>query len=276
MHKCHKSCSELIWPFYGFFQLYAQKCNKTHISASSVHKYQNRIPSRFEHFTAYYNCISKSVIRPTYLHEFFAQVSKKSCSYLTWWFYGILEMFEQNSHKFHISTSSMHKYHKACSQLIWPFYGLLQLYEQKCHKIRHREFCAQVSQIVFLADLTVLGLISTVWVKMSKTKWYPWEFCAQVSKIVFLADFTVLRINTTVWAKMPWDSHISTTFLHKCQKLVFLADLTVIRHIRNVWPKISQNSYLREFYAQVSQLVFLADLTVLRLITTVWAKMSQN
>ena len=32
---------------------------------------------------------------------------------------------------------------------------------------------------------------------------------------------------------------------------------------------MSQNSYLRKFFAQVSQIVFLADLTVLRLITTV-------
>ena len=39
---------------------------------------------------------------------------------------------------------------------------------------------------------------------------------------------------------------------------------------------MSQNSYLRKFFAQVSQIVLLADLTVLRLITTVWAKMSQN
>ena len=30
---------------------------------------------------------------------------------------------------------------------------------------------------------------------------------------------------------------------------------------------MSQNSYLREFYAQVSQIVFLGDLTVLRLVS---------
>ena len=32
---------------------------------------------------------------------------------------------------------------------------------------------------------------------------------------------------------------------------------------------MSENSYLREFIAQVAQVVFLADLTVLQLITTV-------
>ena len=39
---------------------------------------------------------------------------------------------------------------------------------------------------------------------------------------------------------------------------------------------MSENSYLRQFSAQVSQIVFLAYLTVLRLITTVWPEMSEN
>ena len=38
VHKCHKSCSLLIWPIYGLIQLYEQKCHQTHISASTVHK----------------------------------------------------------------------------------------------------------------------------------------------------------------------------------------------------------------------------------------------
>ena len=39
---------------------------------------------------------------------------------------------------------------------------------------------------------------------------------------------------------------------------------------------MSQNSYLREISALMSQIVFLADLTVLRLITTVKEKTSKN
>ena len=42
--------------------------------------------------------------------------------------------------------------------------------------------------------------------------------------------------------------------------------------ITTVWAKMSENSYLHEFCAQVSQIVFLADLTVLRTISTVWEK----
>ena len=52
-----------------------------------------------------------------------------------------------------------------------------------------RQFCAQVSKIVFLADLTVFRLIRTVWAKISQNS-YLREFCAQVSNIVFLADLT--------------------------------------------------------------------------------------
>ena len=41
VYKYHKSCSSLIWPFYHLLQPYDLKCQKTHISAISVHKYHN-------------------------------------------------------------------------------------------------------------------------------------------------------------------------------------------------------------------------------------------
>ena len=34
VHKYHKSCSKVIWPFYGLSQLYELKCQKTHNSSS--------------------------------------------------------------------------------------------------------------------------------------------------------------------------------------------------------------------------------------------------
>ena len=60
-----------------------------------------------------------------------------------------------------------------------------------------REFCALKSEIIFLADLTVLRLITTVLAETSKNS-YLLQFCAQVAKIVFLADLTVLQLVTTV------------------------------------------------------------------------------
>ena len=61
--------------------------------------------------------------------------------------------------KIHISESSVHKYQKSCSKLIWLFYYLLLLFEQKYHKTHISAISVQkVSQIVFLADLTVLRL----------------------------------------------------------------------------------------------------------------------
>ena len=59
------------------------------------------------------------------------------------------------------------------------------------------EFCALMSQIVFLADLTVLRPITTLLAETSKNS-YLLEFCAQVSKIAFLADLTVLQLVRTV------------------------------------------------------------------------------
>ena len=72
-----------------------------------------------------------------------------------------------------------------------------------------RKFCAQVSQIVFFANLTVLRLITYVWAKMSQNS-YLREFCAQVSQIVFLADLTVLWLVT----KKKLKAHISASFVH--------------------------------------------------------------
>ena len=55
-----------------------------------------------------------------------------------------------------------------------------------------RKFCALMSQLVFLADLTILRLITTVLAETSKNSFFR-EFVARVSKIVFLANLTVLQ-----------------------------------------------------------------------------------
>ena len=47
-------------------------------------------------------------------------------------------------------------------------------------------------------------------------------------------------------------------FSAQVSQLVFLAYLTVLRLVSSVWPEMSENSNLREFSAQVSQIVFLA------------------
>ena len=59
------------------------------------------------------------------------------------------------------------------------------------------EFCAQVSKMVFLADLNLLRPFTIVLAKMSQNS-YLREFCALISEIVFLADLTVLRLITTI------------------------------------------------------------------------------
>ena len=60
-----------------------------------------------------------------------------------------------------------------------------------------RQISEQVSRIVFLADLTVLELITTVQAKMSEILILR-ELGALVSQIVFLADLNVLWLLTIV------------------------------------------------------------------------------
>ena len=75
---------------------------------------------------------------------------------------------------------------------------------------------------------------------------------------------------------MSWTLRKLISLRFQCTRFTnrFLACLTALPLITTVWVEISENSYLRDFSAQVSQIVFLAYLTVLRLITTVWPEMS--
>ena len=113
-----------------------------------------------------------------------------------------------------------------------------------------REFCAQVSKIVFLADLTVYGLLQLYEQRISQDS-YLQEFCAQVSKIVFLADLNGLL---QFYEKKIHKTHISASSVHKYHKsadVFYIADLTVYGLLQ-LYEQKSQNSYLRKFCAQLS------------------------
>ena len=84
MHKYHKSCSEFIWPFYDFLQLYEEN------------------------------------FKISYLREFSAQVSQ-IVFWVQLTVYDFLQLYEEKLEKSHISVSSVQKYKKSCSRLIWPF-----------------------------------------------------------------------------------------------------------------------------------------------------------
>ena len=155
----------------------------------------------FDCFNAFYNCMNKIVTKLIYQRVLCTTIRNRVLS----WFDRLkiyCNCMRKNVTKLYISASSVHKYHKSCSLLIWPFYGLLQQYEIKITQNWNLcQFCAQVSQNVLLADLTVLQLITTVWAKMSQNS-YLRELCAQVSQNVFLADLNVSRHSLTVWVKL--------------------------------------------------------------------------
>ena len=125
----------------------------------------NRVVSWFDRFTAYYYGMSKNVRKIISPPVYCSSITNRVLSWFdrfTAYYYHYEIKFSQNSY--------LH------------------------------DFCAQMSQIASLPDLTVLRLNTTVWEKMSQNS-YLHELCAQISQIVFLADLTVLRLITTVWAK---------------------------------------------------------------------------
>ena len=130
--------------------------------------FTNRVPNLFDCCNAFYNCMNKIVTKLIYHRVLCTNIRNRVLS----WFDRLkiyCNCMRKNVTKLYISASSVHKYHKSCSLMIWPFYGLLQQYEIKMSQNWNLcQFCAQVSQLVFLADLTVLQLITTVWAKMSQ------------------------------------------------------------------------------------------------------------
>ena len=154
VNKYHKSCSELIWPFYSLLQLYAEKLQKSHISVSSVHKYHKSCSQLIWPFYSFFE-LYELKHQKSHLREFSAQISQ-----IVFWahltvlriittvwgktseisnfrefsaqvsqiffsdhliFLRRITIFNLKLQKSHISVSSKHKYHKSCSQLIWPF-----------------------------------------------------------------------------------------------------------------------------------------------------------
>ena len=156
-----KSCSQIIWPSHGLFQLGEIKLKKSHNFLSSVQKYHkwfSQLIDRFPVLTTLWGKTSKV----SYLRDLSAQVSQ----FVFWAHLTVLLLIITVRGKF-IKISCL------------------------------REFSGQVSQIVFWAFSTVFWLIITVWGKSSKIS-YLRELSAQVSQIVFSNHLTVLRLLPTV------------------------------------------------------------------------------
>ena len=119
VHKYRKSCSQLIWPFCSLLQLYEVKLEKSHISVSSVHKYRKSCSQLIWPFLRLITTVWGKTSKISYLREFQCTSYHKSCSQLILPFFGLLQLYEVKLEKSHISVSSVHKYHKSCPQLIW-------------------------------------------------------------------------------------------------------------------------------------------------------------
>ena len=78
---------------------------------------------------------------------------------------------------------------------------------------------------------------------------YLREFTAQVSQIVFQADLTVLRLITTVWAKMSQNSSPRVLYTKITNRVLSWFDrFTAYYYCMS--KNVKKNTYIREFCAQ--------------------------
>ena len=179
-----------------------------------------------------------------------------------------MQLYEWKNHKTQFSASSVHKCRKTCSKL---FFNVLRLITTVWAKMSensyHQEFCAQVSQIVLLADLTTSRLITAVKTKRSRKLISPRVLCTNVTNRVlswfdrFTACYYSMSKNVT---KLITPRVLYTSITNR---VVSWFDRFTAYY--NCMSENVTNSYLREFCAQISQNVLLADFTDLRLITSV-------
>ena len=121
-----------------------------------------------------------------------------------------------------------------------------------------RDVSAQVSQNVFLAYLTVLRLITTVWHELSEHSYFARIQCTSItnrSLSIFESLIGLLQL---------YDPKVSENwYLRDFSKQVSqIVSLSLFDHFTAYYNcmtwNMSENSYLREFSAQVSQIVSLS------------------
>ena len=180
VHKYHKSCSEFIWPIYDLLQLYEEKLQKSYISISSLHKYRKSCSELVWPFYGLLQAVWGKTSKISYLREFSAQVSQ-----IVFWvpfdrfttYYNCMRKIFKNLLTLGVQCTSITN--RVLSSFV-RFRAYFQLYEVKLQEISYlREFSAQVSQIVFSTNFTILRLLTTVWGKTWKIS-YLCEFSAKV------------------------------------------------------------------------------------------------
>ena len=170
---------------FGFLPDFEQKCQKTHILRVLWTSVTNRVLTWFDRFTAYYYGMSKNGRKLISPRVYCSSITNRV---LSWFdrFTAYYYCMNKNFQKTHISTSFVHKCHKSHSYLIWPFLWLNTTVREKMLQNSYlHELCAQISKIVFLPDLTVLRLITTVWAKNLKKLISPRVLCTTITNRVF-------------------------------------------------------------------------------------------
>ena len=147
---------------------------------SSLHKYHKLVfRADLTVLRLITNFMSRKCYRDSYLREFCAQVSQI-----------------------------------VVSKLIWPFYRLIRNLSSKFTQNSYlREFCAQVSKIEFLAELTVLRLVTTVWARITAKLISPRDLCTSIKKSMFFELIWLFYGLLLLYEKKYHETHISAQVL---------------------------------------------------------------
>ena len=161
----------------------------------------------FDRFTAFYNCMTwnvRKLISPPF-----------QCTSIT---NRVLRLFDRFPAYYNCMTWNVRKLISPplqCTSITNRFLSLFDHFTAyyncmtwNVKKLTSPPFkCRSNLQIVFIAYLTILRLITTVWPEMSENS-YLHHFSAQISQIVFFVYLTVLRLITTVWPEMSKKSYL--------------------------------------------------------------------
>ena len=148
----------------------------------------NRVLSWFDRFTAYYNCMSKNVTKLISPRVLCTSITNR-----------VLSWFDRFTAYYYCMSKNVTKLispRVLCTSitkrvLSWfdRFSANATLWAQMSQNSNLREFCGQVSQFVFLADLTVLWLITILLARNYTKLLSPRILCTSIpNRVLSLFD----------------------------------------------------------------------------------------
>ena len=165
-----------------------------------MHKIKNRVPSWFDRFTVYYNCMNKNVTKIISPRVLCTSITNRVFGWFHCFraFYNCMREIITKLISPRVLCTSVTNRVRSWFDRFTAFYNCMS---KNVTKLISPRICAQLSQIVFVPDLTVLRLIRTVWtIKITILK-SPRVLCTSIRNLVlswfdrFTAYYYFMRRN---------------------------------------------------------------------------------